>query len=155
MPSAWITEWNTILRKVIFADSKLKELMMLPDDTDIITFNDKYFIRASYTNDLVENEKVRIVYGFIRNDGTDVPDVKRNLLSFDIYVKKEHLHNADRDRLLYRTVLIADRLNELLHTKDFVAGTGYKFKVETEGELGTRTIGYTRYGISFSFMRVY
>lgn len=155
MPSAWITEWNTILRKVLFADERLKELMMLPDDTDIITFNDKYFIRASYTNDLVENEKVRIVYGFIDNGDSGVPDVKRNLLNFDIYVKKEYLHNADIDRLLYRTVLIADRLNKLLNKNDFIAGTGYKFHIETEGELGTRTIGYTRYGISFSFMRVY
>ena len=155
MPSAWVNEWNTILRKVFFADERLKELMLLPEGTDIITFIDKYFIRASYTNDLVENEKVRIVYGFINNDDTGVPDVKRNLLNFDIYVKKEHLHNADKDRLLYRTVLIADRLNQLLNKNDFIAGTGYKFRIVTEGELGTRTIGYTRYGISFSFMRVY
>ena len=155
MPSAWITEWNKILRKVIYSDAKLKELMVIPEGTDIITFFDKYFIRASYTNDLVENEKVRIVYGFIENNDTEVPDVKNNLLNFDIYVKKEYLHNVGNDRLLMRTVLIADRLRELLKKNDFVAETGYKFRIHTEGELGTRTIGYTRYGISFTFMRVY
>ena len=155
MPSAWITEWNTIMRKVIYADKQLKELMLLPEGTDIMTFIDKYFIRASYTNDLVENEKVRIVYGFINNDDTDVPDVKRNLLNFDIYVKKECLHNVGVDRLLYRTTLIADRLKELLKKNEFIEGTGYKFRINTEGELGTRTIGYTRYGIRFNFMRVY
>lgn len=155
MPSAWITEWNTIIRKVIFKDSRLKELMMIPDGTDIITFIDKYFIRASYANTLVEHEDVRIAYGVISNDDTSVPDVKRNLLNFDIYVKTEHIHDADRDRLLYRTVLIADRLKELLKTNEFIANTGYKFRIAGEGELGTRTTGYQRYGIAFSFMRVY
>lgn len=155
MPSAWISEWNTILRKVIWKDDKLKELMMIPDGTDIITFFDKYFIRAGYANTLVEHEDVRITYGVMGNSDTDVPDVKRNLLNFDIYVKTEHLHDADRDRLLYRTVLIADRLKEMLKQKDFIEGTGYKFRLAGEGELGTRTIGYSRYGISFSFMRVY
>ena len=155
MPSAWINEWNTILRKVIFKDTVLKTLMMIPEGTDIITFFDKYFIRVGYANTLVEHEDVRIVYGVSGNNDTDVPDVKRNMLNFDIYVKTEHLHDADRDRLLYRTVLIADRLKELLKTNNFVANTGYKFRIAGEGELGTRTIGYARYGISFSFMRVY
>lgn len=155
MPSAWITEWNTILRKVIFKDAKLKELMIIPDGTDIITFFDKYFIRAGYANTLVEHEDVRIIYGVTGNDNTAVPDVKENTLNFDIYVKTEHLHNADRDRLMYRTVLIADRLKELLKLNDFVNNTGYKFRLAGEGELGTRTVGYGRYGISFNFMRVY
>lgn len=155
MPSAWITEWNTILRKAIFKDEELKELMMIPEGTDIITFFDKYFIRAAFTNELVEHEDVRIVYGVVNNDDTDVSDVKRNTLNFDIYVKTEHLHDVGRDRLLYRTELIAERLKNILKLNDFVQNTGYKFRMGGEGELGTRTVGYNRYGISFHFMRVY
>lgn len=155
MASAWINEWTDIQRKIIFKDEKLKELMMIPEGTDIITFFDKYFIRAGYANTLVEHEDVRIVYGVTDNGDTGVPDVKLNTLNFDIYVKTEHLHNADCDRLKYRTVLIADRLKEILKLNDFVGNTGYKFRLAGEGELGTRTSGYGRYGISFRFMRVY
>ena len=65
-------------------------------------------------DDPVENESVRIVYSDIQGDDTPVPNVKRKMLTFDIYVKIEDLHNVGEDRLAMRTQLIANRLIQLL-----------------------------------------
>lgn len=43
--STWMNDWNTIIRTVIFPDNELKELMRIPENTNIITFIDKYFMR--------------------------------------------------------------------------------------------------------------
>ena len=155
--SSWMNDWNDIIRHVIFKDEELKSLMMIPEGTNIIQFIDKYFIRAGYTNELLEKEDVRIVYGDTDTASTKVPNVKKNVLSFDIYVRKTKLHNATNDRLQYRTHLIANRLNKLL-TKGGTSGKylgGYRFWPSKETDLGTRTVGYVRYNISFEYMRVY
>jgi len=58
---------------------------------------------------------------------------------------------------MYRTHLIANRLNDLL-TKEGTSGKyfgGYRFWPSKEMDLGTRTVGYVRYNISFEYMRVY
>ena len=153
----WMNDWNDIIRYVIFPDPILKNLMCIPENTTIIDFIDHYFIRAGYTNELLEKEDVRIVYGDIDPKETDVPNVTQNTLSFDIYVRTQKLHNATNDRLMYRTHLIATRLNELL-TKGGTSGKylgGYRFWHCKEMDLGTRTVGYVRYNISFKYMRVY
>lgn len=105
----WIDGWNKILREVIFADDELKALMKLPDDMDIITFIDKYFIRAGYTNKVLEDEPVRIIYADIQGSDTAVPNVMRKMMTFDIYVKTDDLHNVGKDRLVMRHQLIAHR----------------------------------------------
>ena len=153
----WMKDWNDIIRYVIFPDEELKNLMCVPENTTIIDFIDHYFIRAGYTNELLEKEDVRIVYGDVDSKPTAVPNVLENTLSFDIYVRKEKLHNATNDRLMYRTHLIANRLNMLL-TKGGTSGKylgGYRFWPNKEMDLGTRTVGYVRYNISFKYMRVY
>ena len=150
---AWIDDWNDIIRNVIFKDEELKSLMKLPQGTNIITFIDKYFIRAAYTTEVLTNETVRIVYGRISRGYADNPYVTNNELSFDIYVKNEELHNVERDRLVFRTDLIAKRLIDLL-TKQRYLGA-YHFYVESEGEMGTSTIGYTRYNVTFSYKKTY
>ena len=101
-------------RDVIFADDELKRLMEIPEGTNIITFIERYFVRAGYSTKTLTNEAVRIVYGNIYSNPTDNPNVTRSEMSFDIYVKLEELHNAERDRLVYRTHLIAKRLIDLL-----------------------------------------
>ena len=110
----WIDDWNDILRDVIFADDELKRLMLIPENTNIITFIDKYFVRAGYTTKVLTNESVRIVYGNVHSTETRNPNVTRNEMSFDIYVKLDHIHNAENDRLVMRTHLIAKRLIDLL-----------------------------------------
>lgn len=155
--TSWMRDWNDIIRYVIFPDEVLKSLMCIPEGTSIIDFIDHYFIRAGYTNELLEKEDVRIVYGDTNSHETNVPNVVKNTLSFDIYVRQEKLHNATKDRLMYRTHLIANRLNELL-TNGGTSGKylgGYRFWPCKEMDLGTRTVGYVRYNISFEYMRVY
>ena len=151
----WIDDWNEIIRRVIFPDEELKALMKLPEKTNIITFIDKYFIRAGYTNKLLENEPVRIVYSDIQGDTTPVPNVMRKMLTFDIYVKIEDLHNVGQDRLQMRTHLIANRLIELFTKDRYLKDTGYRFWIAGDWDLGTRTTGYARYCVAFYYMKVY
>lgn len=155
----WIDDWNTILRDVLFADEELKRLMKIPKGTGIIEFIDRYMIRAGYTSKILKDESVRIVYGDVRANQTDVSNVKRNEMSFDIYVKFEDLRNADTDRLKLRTQMIANRLTELLTCphEDFDGHylNGYRFRHAGDWDMGTRTIGYARYNVSFYYMKVY
>lgn len=150
---SWIDDWNDIIRNVIFKDEELKSLMKLPANTNIITFIDKYFIRAGYTTEVLTNESVRIVYGTIARGDAMNPYVTRNEMSFDIYVKLEDLHNIERDRLVFRNHLIAKRLIDLLTNQRYLGA--YRFTVEGEGDMGTSTIGYTRYNVTFGFMKTY
>ena len=149
----WIDDWNNIIRDVIFADEELKSLMKIPEDTDIITFIDDYFIQAGYTSKVLTNQAVRIIYGTVYSNETSNPNVLRNELSFDIYVKLEDIHNAERDRLVMRTHLIADRLINLLTKHRYL--WGYRFWVVGQREMGTSTIGYARYNVSFNYLKSY
>lgn len=149
---AWIDDWNDIIRDKIFSDDVLKALMKIPDGTKIIEFIDRYFIRAGYTNKILSDEDVRIVYGTISTP-TSVDGVTKNQISFDIYVKNEDLHNVGRDRLVMRTQLIAKRLIYLL-TKERYSGV-YRFYDPNEGDIGTSAIGYARYNLTLSYMKAY
>ena len=149
---SWIDDWNEIVRNVLFDDPILIELMKVPDNIGIIEFIDRYFIRAGYTNKILKDESVRIVFGSVAVP-TDTPNVTRNMMSFDIYVKNEDLHNIGKDRLVMRTHLIAKRLIELL-TKNRYNGA-YRFYDPHESDMGTSAIGYARYNMSISYMRTY
>lgn len=151
----WINAWNKIIREVIWKDHELKTLMKIPAKTGIIQFIDRYFIRAGYTNKLLSDEVCRIVYADVQGSDTNVPNVKRNMMTFDIYVKQDELHNVGDDRLQFRTHLIAARLNKLLTQERYLKDTGYRFWIAGDWDLGTRTIGYARYTIAFYYMKVY
>ena len=151
----WINAWNKIIREVIWKDHELKTLMKIPPKTGIIQFIDRYFIRAGYTNKLLTDEVCRIVYADVQGAETNVPNVKKNMMTFDIYVKQDELHNVGDDRLQFRTHLIAARLNKLLTQDRYLADTGYRFWIAGDWDLGTRTIGYARYTIAFHYMKVY
>lgn len=148
----WSDDWNAILRNIIFPDPVLMELMKVPEDTGIIEFIDRYFIQAGYTNKVLTDESVRIVFGSV-GVPTNTPNVTRNVLSFDIYVKNEDLHNVGRDRLVMRTQLIARRLIELLTNKRY--NGAYRFYDPHESNMGTSAIGYARYNVSMSYMKTY
>ena len=150
----WINAWNKIIREVIWKDHELKTLMKIPAKTGIIQFIDRYFIRAGYTNKLLSDEVCRIVYADVQGSDTNVPNVKRNMMTFDIYVKQDELHNVGDDRLQFRTHLIAARLNKLLTQERYLKDTGYRFWIAGDWDLGTRTIGYARYTIAFYYMKV-
>lgn len=151
----WDDEWNKIIREVIFADEELKTLMKLPEDIDIITFIDKYFIRAGYTSKVLEDEHVRVIYAEMQGSGTNVKNVMRKMVTFDIYVKLEDLHNVGNDRLVMRTKEIANRQLKLLTSERVVQETGYRFSIAGNWDGGTRTIGYGRYTQALYYMQVY
>jgi hypothetical protein len=151
----WINAWNTIIRNVIWRDHELKQLMKIPPKTGILQFCDRYFIHAGYTNTLLTDEVCRIVYSDIQGNDTEVPNIRKNMMTFDIYVKQEELHNVTDDRLMLRTHLIAARLNRLLTKERYLANTGYRFWIAGDWDLGTRTVGYARYTIAFYYMKVY
>lgn len=153
MPSAWVNEWNNIIRDLIFADEELKTLMKIPEGTTIINFIDSYFIRAGYAGKVLTNQAVRIVYGVPYAEDTNNPNVKRNSIDFDIYVKDTEAHNVCNDRLVFRNQMIAERLIQLLLRSGKTYG--YKFNVKFEGDFGTSTIGYSRYKVSFYYMRTF
>ena len=150
----WEKEWNGIVRYVFFKDDELKKLMKVPSNTTIIPFVDKYFIRAGYTNEILENEPTRIVYSIVSGKQTETPNVLKYLIQFDIYVKREIQRTATPDRLMLRTVLIANRISQLLRRHRYVGLSGYRFWPAGEVDMGTRTVGYDRHMISFYFMRV-
>ena len=151
----WINAWNKIIREVIWPDRELKTLMKLPPKTGILQFVDNYFMRAGYTNRLLTDEVCRIVYADVQGSQTNVPNVKKNMMMFDIYVKQEELHNFGDDRLVYRTHMIAARLKRLLTQERYLKNTGYRFWIAGDWDLGTRTTGYARYTIAFYYMKVY
>lgn len=151
---AWIKEFNDIIRYKIFPDVELRELMQVPKTVTIIPFLEKYFVKAGYTDEVLTDEKVRIVYSSVTAYDTDVPNVKRNALNFDIYVRTDQNHNVSEDRLQSRGELIALKLKQMQCDKRYVDDTGYRFWPKTEADLGTKTVGYTRHHISFWYMRV-
>ena len=151
----WINNWNHIIRNVIFKDYDLKRLMKVPKQTGVIQFTERYFIKAGYTNKLLTDEVCRIVYSDIQGSQTEVPNVKRNMLQFDIYVKNDELRGVGDDGLVLRTHLIAERLYKLLTSERYLRDTGYRFWIAGDWDLGSRTAGYSRYTIAFYYMKVY
>lgn len=151
MIKEWHNSWNEIIRKVLFKDLILKDLMMIPEGTSILEFIDRFFIKASYTSKVLKDENVRIVYSDMKPVETASHKVTRNEMIFDIYVKTEHLHDASEDLLQSRAVLIADRLCELLTSERYLFG--YRFWINGDHDLGTRTVGYERYNLSVGYMK--
>lgn len=151
----WVNSWNKIIREVIWQDYDLKRLMKLPPKTGILQFCERYFIRAGFTNTLLTDEVCRIIYSDIQGSDTNVPNVRKNMLTFDIYVKQEEMHNIGDDRLISRADLIIQRLYRDLTSKRYTANTGYRFWIAGDWDLGTRTVGYARRSVAFYYMKVY
>ena len=151
----WVNAWNKVIREVIWRDYDLKRLMKLPPKTGILQFCERYFIRAGFTNTLLTDEVCRIVYSDEQGSDTQVPNVRKNMMTFDIYVKQEELHNVGDDRLISRADLIAERIYRDLTDERYIADTGYRFWIAGDWDLGTRTVGYVRKSIAFYYMKVY
>ena len=148
----WNEDWSDIVRNVIFKDDELKRLMLVPEGTKVMDFVEKYFIKAGYATSPLTNESVRVVYNTYRSSDTNNPYVTRNEIAFNVYVKLTKLHGADRDGLILRTNLIADRLNNMLTRKRLGS---YKFRCCGETDMDTSVVGYTRYNITFEYKKTY
>lgn len=146
----WKDNWLNVIRDVLFPDSRLKELMLVPQGCTITQFIDKYFIESESADETITDEKVRICYYDSRGRDTGNKNVRLRYKEFDIYVRKDILHNATADRLQFRYDLIADRIKYLLLKDKNVCCLS--FSREEDGyNLFTKLVGYERFHISFSY----
>lgn len=146
----WNDNLNNVIRDVIFPDAELLELMNIPEKyrDDIILFLKKYFVKDVTTDEIVTDEDVRICYSQEAGRSLGMNMVKK-YLNFDIYVKDSILHTATNDMLQSRDELIAERLKELLTDTRYVCHINFHF--EDSYDLYTKTVGYHRYRIAFSY----
>ena len=145
----WDDNWNDIIRTVIFKDTKLKEYMLVPEGTPIVPFITKYFINDAAPDAILTTEKVRVNYYDTEGYETGNKNVVRKYKAFDIYVKEEYLYDATNDRLKARTQLISERIKYLLLNKFHICGLHFEYK--DEFDLWTKTVGYRRYHLVFSY----
>lgn len=145
----WQDNWNNVVREEIFPDKKLKELMLVPEGADIVKFTDKYFIRDGSTDELLTNEKVRIVHHDDEGFDTFNSNVKGKYRSFDIFVSEDVEHTASKDWLQSRQVLIAERLKYLLLRKQNCQNLRFRF--QDEYDMWTKTVGYKMYRVTFFY----
>ena len=95
----WQDNWNNVVRNEIYPDEKLKELMLVPIETDIVKFTDKYFIRDGSTDELLTNEKVRIVH---QRDAEELQAANDNL---EVVREGVSSSNADMSSTLIRSTI--------------------------------------------------
>ena len=147
----WNDNWNNVIRNVLFPDEKLKKLMLVPEGTDIMVFQDKYFIRDGSTDELLTNEKVRVVWHDDKmSRGLGSRKVIGNFKTFDIFVSGDVEHTATNDRLQCRQVLIAERIKYLLLRK--YNCENLHFDYEDEYDNWTKTVGYKLYKLTFFYI---
>ena len=145
----WDDNWNDVIRDVLFQDEILKRMMMVPKNTTVVEFIEKYFIKDAAADEFLIDEKVRIVYYDTPGGHTNHMGVRLKNKDFDIYVKSDFLYNATNDRLKSRCNLIAERIKYLLLRNTYICGL--RFNYEDEFELWTKVVGYKRYHIIFSY----
>lgn len=145
----WKDNWNNVIRRVLFPDEELRKLMLLPDDISIIEFIDKYFIQDENAGEQLISEPVRILYWDSEGRDSGNMNVRNKYKEFDIFVKEDVLHTATNDRLQNRYDQIAERQKYLLLKDTHVQGL--RFRYEDDYNLWTKTIGYKRYHVVFSY----
>lgn len=145
----WQDNWNNVVRNVLFQDDKLKELMLVPVGTDIMTFQKKYFIRDGATDELLTNEKARVVYHDDEGFPTGNKKVRGKYKNFDIFVSEEVEHTADVDRLRSRQVMIAERIKYLLLRQRVCEHLAFQY--EDEYDMWTKTVGYKEYRLTLFY----
>ena len=146
----WNDNLNDVIRDVFFVDEDLLDLMLIPDDVrdNIILFIQKYFVKDVTSDELVTTEDVRVCY--FQQAGRSIGmNVTKKYLMFDIYVKDTELHTATNDMLQSRDELIAEKIKELLTDNRYVCNLRFHF--EDSYDLYTKTVGYHRYRITFSY----
>lgn len=124
--------------------------MMLPANTNIVTWTNRYFVNATTCTELVKDEDVRVLWGYADSAHTGNPNVNSRRLEFDIYVKRAHLNDATDDLLQSRAELISQKIQELLTTKEVTGHIVFRY-VDDYG-LGTKMVGYVRHKLIFSYL---
>lgn len=127
--------------------------MCLPNDVTLPQFCEKYFIRDGDGTEILTDENVRIIYYDTEGVPTRNRFVTNRFKEFDIYVKDNIVHSSwdnqfSNDWMKCRYDAIAERLKVLLLNEDEFH---MRFYFEDEYDLWTKTVGYKRYHIVFSY----
>ena len=150
MRRTWDDNWNSIVRFVLFDDPILQNLMLLPDNINVLHFVQKYFLEDENGGELLTDEKVRLVVYDGEAIETGNKDVLMKTKHFDIYVRNDVLYDVDEyDRLRKRTRRIKDRLKYLQISKPHLYGM--KFRFVDSYDQWTKASGYKRYHVVFSY----
>lgn len=145
----WDDRWNDIIRYEFFQDSELKTLMCIPPRTTITKFIESYFVEDAGTDQLLTDEVVRVTHYDDEGVDTGNKNVKLHYKVFDIYVKKSHLYNATNDLIKSRCKLIAERIKYILQKNYHIYNLHFEYG--DEFDMWTKTVGYKRYHIFFSY----
>lgn len=124
--------------------------MMIPDDTNIVTWMKKYFVSEALCTELVTDEDVRVLWYEDQSQHTNNPLVNNRRLAFDIYVKQEHDNDATNDLFVSRAKLIAQKLQEILTFPKVVGRVVFHYV--DDYDVGTKMVGYVRHHLMVSFM---
>lgn len=151
----WADNWNDVILTVLFPDEKLKTLLMIPasERNDIMKFITQYFVKYPMSDVVLEDHKVRVIYDDDRGEPTNIPEVVKKYLVFDIFVKSDYIYNADDNRLKDRSILIFERIKYLLTRNEYVCNM--KFTCIDDYGVGSKTIGYRRYRGVFTYHKTY
>lgn len=142
--------WDNIQRDVLFPDEELKEQMMIPANTNIVTWVKKYFVAEALCTELVTDEDVRILWYEDQSSRTSNPLVNNRKLCFDIYVKSEHNFDATNDLLRSRARMISQKLEEMLTFPDIVGRVDFSYV--DDYDIGTKMVGYVRHHLVLSYL---
>ena len=102
---SWDDNWYDVIRRVIFKDSMLLDMMMIPEKErkNVINFADKYFVNDVMPDSLVINENVRVIYADTEGARLNIPQVRSRYIEFDVYVKDKEQRTYGRDGLSLRS----------------------------------------------------
>lgn len=124
--------------------------MMIPNNTNIVTWMKKYFVSEALCTELVTDEDVRVLWYEDQSQHTNNPLVNNRRLAFDIYVKQDHDNDATNDLLVSRAKLIAQKLQEILTFPKVVGHVTFRYVDDYDA--GTKMVGYVRHHLMVSFM---
>ncbi len=153
---SWADNWNDIYCTKLYGDTELKDMMLIPSNNynKLAVFRDRYFVKGATADELVKDEKVRIIY--YEEKGYKFGNHKVNLkyMTFDIYVKQDCQYTVDsEDGMRSRPEMIAQKLKEILvpgnHQSKYVCRMRFDF-VDSY-DMPTKVVGYTRYHVIFSY----
>ena len=145
----WADNWNNVVRRVLFKDDELRRLMLIPEDCTVTQFVQKYFIEDDSAGEIITDEAVRIIYHDEYGPDSGNSHIHQCYKEFDIFVKDNVMYTASRDRLQTRTHLIAERLKYLLLRQKNVEHMSFRYR--DEYHLWTKTAGFRRYHVIFSY----
>lgn len=123
--------------------------MLVPEEANVIDFITRYFVEDANPDELITNEKVRIICYDSEGADSRNRNVKIRYKEMDIYVKDDVLFNATEDRMQRRYRLISERLKYLLLRQRYILHMSFYF--EDEYNLWTKVVGYKRYHLTFSY----